>query len=106
MADPAPSDPSAPQPSSAAAPTITATAGCVVTGTGFLPDHSVTICVTYTAEDINDYLTYRTDAGGCLHAELPTSAATGALHITATDHRADPDGACGRLWSNTETVRA
>lgn len=106
MSDPAPSDLSTPEPSAAAPPTITATAGYVVTGKGFLPDHDVTIRITYTAEDITDYLTYRTDAGGCLCAELPTSSATGELHISATDHRSDPDAACGRLWSNTQTVRA
>ena len=78
----------------------------MITGVGFLPDHKVTICVTYTAEGISDYLNYTTDLRGYLRAELPTSPAIGALHITATDHRADPDGACGLLWSNTETLRA
>ena len=104
MANRAPSDPSAD--AAPAGPTITATADRVVTGVGFLPGHKVTICVTYTAEDISDYLNYTTDLGGYLYAELPTSPATGALHITATDHRANPDGACGLLWSNTETLRA
>jgi hypothetical protein len=102
----APSDPSPPPSAAAAAPTITATADIVITGVGFLPDHKVTICVTYTAEGISDYLNYTTDLRGYLRAELPTSPAIGALHITATDHRADPDGACGLLWSNTETLRA
>jgi hypothetical protein len=106
LTDPAPSDPSTPQSAASAAPTITVTADYIVTGAGFLPDHKVTIRVTYTAEDISDYLNYTTDPGGSLYAELPTSPATGALHITATDHRADPDGACGLLWSNTETLRA
>jgi hypothetical protein len=102
----APRDPGAPPSAASAAPTITATADYVITGAGFVPDHKVTICVTYTAEDISDYLNYTTDPSGHLYAELPTSPATGALHITATDHRTDPDGACGLLWSNTETVRA
>jgi len=106
MTNRAPSDPSAPPSAAAAAPTITATADIVITGVGFLPDHKVTICVTYTAEGISDYLNYTTDLRGYLRAELPTSPAIGALHITATDHRADPDGACGLLWSNTETLRA
>lgn len=87
-----------------AAPTITATAGNFVTGAGFLPEHDVTIRVTYTAEDISDYLTYTTGPDGDLYAELPTSPATGPLHITATDHRIDPDGACGLLWSNVQTI--
>jgi hypothetical protein len=39
-------------------------------------------------------------------AELPTSPGAGALHITATDHRSDPDSVCGLLWSNTQRVRA
>jgi hypothetical protein len=104
MTNRAPSDPSAH--AASGAPTITATADRVVSGAGFLPGHKVTICVTYIAEDISDYLNYTADLSGYLHAELPTSPATGALHITATDHRADPDGACGLLWSNTETLRA
>jgi hypothetical protein len=37
---------------------------------------------------------------GCLHSDLPNGV-TGKLYIAATDHRPDPDGACGRLWSNT-----
>jgi len=71
---------------------------------GFLPDRLVTVRVVYTAEDISDYLTYATDLRGILRAELPTSPGAGALHITATDHRTDPDGACGLLWSNTQMV--
>jgi hypothetical protein len=105
VTDPAPNNPSTPPPAGLAAPTITARAGYVITGAGFLPDHDVTICVTYTAEDISDYLKYTTDPGGHLYAELPISPATGALYITATDHRTDPDGACGLLWSNTQTVQ-
>lgn len=86
-------------------PTITAIAGPTITGAGFLPDHLVTVRVTYAADAINDYLTYRTDPNGALHAELPTSPTTGALHITATDHRTDPGGQCGLLWSNTDTFQ-
>jgi hypothetical protein len=106
LIDPAPNNPSTPPPAAGVAPTITATAGYVITGAGFLPDHDVTICVTYTAEKISDYLKYTTDPGGDLYGELPISTTTGALHITATDHRKDSDGACGLLWSNTETVQA
>ena len=103
MTNRAPSDPSAH--AASGAPTITATADRVVSGAGFLPGHKVTICVTYIAEDISDYLTYTTDLHGNLRAELSTSTAAGALHITATDHRTDPDGACGLLWSNMQMVR-
>jgi hypothetical protein len=106
VTDPAPNNPSTPPPAGLAAPTITARAGYVITGAGFLPDHDVTICVTYTAEDISDYLNYTTDPRGDLSAELPTRPATGALHISATDHRTDPDGACGLLWSNTQIVQS
>ena len=61
--------------------------------------------IVYTAEGISDYLTYITDLHGNLRAELSASPAAGALHITATDHRTDPDGACRLLWSNTQMVR-
>jgi hypothetical protein len=102
--DRAPSGPGTAQPASATPPSITATAGCVVTGAGFLADHHVTIRVTYTAADVSDYFTYTSDHRGDLYAELPTSRRRGVLLIAATDHRADPCGACGLLWSNTETV--
>jgi hypothetical protein len=81
-----------------ATPTIRAK-GHLVTGSGFLPNHHVTIRITRAGEDIDDYLAYVTDADGSLHSELPSSV-TGTLSIAATDHRRDPDGSCGRLWSN------
>ena len=84
---------------SSATPAIGAQ-GRLVTGSGFLPDHRVAIRITRAGEDIDDYLTYMTDGHGYLHCELPNSA-TGKLSIAATDHRPDPEGACGRLWSNT-----
>jgi hypothetical protein len=90
----------------AGAPTIAAVAGYTIVGTGFLPEHVVVVRVTYDAEGISDYLTYRADPRGCLDAELPISPHSGALQITATDRRSDPDGPCGLLWSNTEAVRA
>jgi hypothetical protein len=107
MTDPdlARDDPSTPQRSAAAAPAIIAMGGNVITGAGFLPDHIVVLRVTYAADDVTDYLTYRTNAGGDLHAELPTSPVPGALYVTATDHRTDPHGACGLLWSKTEVLR-
>lgn len=104
MTDPPANHPSTPAPAGLAAPTITATAGHVIRGAGFLPDHDVTVRVTYPTEGISDYFTYTTDPGGKLYAELPTSRTAGALRIAATDHRNDPDGACGLLWSNTQTV--
>ena len=105
MSDPALSHPgSTHQPDASTAPTITAVGG-VITGAGFLPDREVTVRIAYTAEGISDYLTYTTDLHGNLRAELSTSPAAGALHITATDHRTDPDGACGLLWSNTQMLR-
>jgi hypothetical protein len=100
MADPAPKGPIA-----GAAPTITAIAGGIITGAGFLPGHAVVVCINHVAEGTSDYLTYATDSAGQLHAELPTGAATGTLRIAATDHRTDPDGACGLLWSNTDLLR-
>ena len=89
-------------PHSYGTPTISAT-GHLVTGSGFLPDHNVAIRITRAGEDIDDYLTYVTDGDGYLHSELPSSV-TGTLSIAATDHRRDPDGACGWLWSNACTL--
>jgi hypothetical protein len=104
MTDPAPSCGSTTPPAAPAAPTITVRNGYIITGAGFLPHHEVTLRVTDTAEDISDYLTYTTDARGDLFAELPTRPANSALHVTATDHRTDPDGSRQQLWSNTQTV--
>src|ERR1700744_1509390 len=89
-------------PQSSATPTISAY-GHLVTGSGFLADRNVTIRITGAGEDISDYLAYVTDGVGYLRCELPDSV-TGTLDIAATDHRPDPQGACGRLWSNTCTL--
>ena len=105
MTDPAPNRGSMPQPAAAAAPTITAMANGVITGAGFLPDHEVVVCVNYVADGISDYLTYTADSSGRLYAEVPTSAATGTMRVAATDRRADPNGRCGLLWSNTDILR-
>jgi len=86
-------------PHSSLPPTISAD-GHLVTGSGFLPDHRVAVRITCAGEDIDDYLIYVTDGDGCLHSDL-SNGVTGKLYIAATDLRPDPDGACGRLWSNT-----
>jgi hypothetical protein len=85
-------------------PSITAAAGLVVTGAGFLPDHDVTVCVSRAEDDIDDYLTFTTDAHGRLQAAVPSTSRAGIFNITVTDHRRDPHGADGLLWSNTETL--
>ena len=75
-----------------------------ITGTGFLPNYPVTIRITYTGDDIVDYLIYISDADGRLSAPLPEAATTTTGHITVTDHRRDPAGDGGLLWSNTVIV--
>jgi len=107
MTDPdlAPDGPTTAQHCAAGAPTITAVRGNIIAGVDFLPDHVVVLRVTYAADDVSDYLTYRTDAGGDLYAQVPTSPGPGPLHVSATDRRTDPHGACARLWSNTEVLR-
>lgn len=88
-------------------PTITATdRQVVVRGAGFLANHSVIVRITHAGDDIADYLTYTTDANGCLTAPLPLTAVVGTALITASDHRLDPLGDDGLLWSNTITVTA
>lgn len=91
---------------SPAKPAITVTRAGVVIGADFLPDHEVTVRITRPGESVSDYLTYRTDRNGHLHAELPATALSGTLQIAATDHRLDPDGQCGRVWSNTYLLKA
>jgi hypothetical protein len=91
---------------SPAAPAITVTRVGVVIGADFLPDHDVTVRITRPGEEISDYLTYTADRNGHLYADLPATALTGMLQVAATDHRPDPDGPCGWLWSNTCTLTA
>jgi hypothetical protein len=90
---------------SPAKPAITVTRAGVVIGADFLPDREVTVRIVRSGEDLSDYLTYRTDHNGHLYAELPDTALIGILQIAATDHRPDPDGQCGRIWSNTYTLK-
>jgi hypothetical protein len=86
-------------------PIISASSGQVfITGSGFLPNRSVTIRITHIGEDVEDFLTYISDADGGLSAPLPETAVTETGHITVTDHRPDPDGDGGLLWSNTVIV--
>ena len=90
---------------SPATPAITVTRVGVVIGADFLPDREVTVRITRTEESISDYVTYTSDRNGDLRAELPATALIGILQIAATDHRPDPDGQCGRIWSNTYTLK-
>jgi hypothetical protein len=84
---------------------ISASRGQVlITGSGFLPNRSVTIRITYIGEDIVDYLTYVSDADGHLSAPLPETAVTETGYIAVTDHRPDPASEGGLLWSNTVIV--
>ena len=90
---------------SPATPAITVTRVGVVLGAGFLPDREVTVRITRPGESVSDYVTYTSDRNGDLHAELPATALSGILEIAATDHRPDPGGRCGRIWSNTYTLK-
>ena len=86
-------------------PIISAYEGPVfITGTGFLPNRPVTVRIAHSGDDVVDYLTYISDADGALSAPLPETAVTETGHITVTDHRSDPDGDGGLLWSNTVIV--
>jgi hypothetical protein len=89
-------------------PVVSASHGQVlITGAGFLPNCAVTVRITDNGEDIVDYLTYISDADGCLCAPLPATAITETGHnIAVTDHRPDRTGDGGLLWSNTVVVAA
>jgi hypothetical protein len=90
-----------------AGPTISAHDGQVfIMGTGFLPNCPVTIRIAHSGDDVVDYLTYTSDADGALSAPLPETAVTETGHITVTDHRPNPAGDRGLLWSNTVIVTA
>jgi hypothetical protein len=89
---------------SRAKPAIIVTRVGVVIGAGFLPDREVTVRITRRGGSVSDYVTYTSDRNGDLHAELPATALSGILQIAATDHRRDPEGPCGRIWSNTCTL--
>ena len=103
----APGEHAAAPPAGQTSPIISASGGQIlITGTGFLPNSPVTVRITYSGEDIVDYLTYISDADGFLSAALPAAAITTetAYNITVTDHRRDLAGDGGLLWSNTVVV--
>jgi hypothetical protein len=88
-----------------AGPIISAYDGqAFITGTGFLHNRPVTVRIAHSGDDVVDYLTYISDADGALSAPLPETAVTETGHITVTDHRHDPGGDGGLLWSNTVIV--
>jgi len=92
-------------PASPVRPIISASRGqALITGSGFLPNHSVTVRIMCAGEDVVDYLTYVSEADGRLSAVLPEAAITDIGYVDVTDHRPDPDGDCGLLWSNTVIV--
>jgi hypothetical protein len=103
----APGDHAQGPPAGQTSPMISASRGQIlITGTGFLPSCPVTVRITYSGEDIVDYLTYISDADGLLSAALPAAAITTETghSITVTDHRRDLAGDSGLLWSNTVIV--
>jgi len=104
MTDPATSGRDTSRPGGFTAPAIAAAGNTVITGTRFLPDHDVTVRVVYCGHGLTDYLAFTSDLHGELVAELPISPHSGVLAVSASDHRPDPDGECGLLWSNTETI--
>jgi hypothetical protein len=104
MHTPEADNPATRQAPSGDAPAITATVGYVVTGTRFLPEHNVTIRITRPGDEVTDYVVYTTDANGRLYAALSADPTAETLQISATDHRADPEGVEGLLWSNTYTI--
>ena len=106
MTDPAASGRHATRPGVFAAPAISTAGYTAITGTGFLPNHNVTVRVVYSVDDVADYLAFTTDRHGDLVAELPIGPELGVLSVSVSDHRPDPDGECGLLWSNTETLGA
>jgi hypothetical protein len=85
-------------------PIILLAADEVVTGWGFLPEHEVTVRISYSADDVSDYITCTTDAHGRLSVVLNCSPTDGVRHISATDYRRDAESRDGLLWSNVETI--
>ena len=69
-----------------------------------MPNRPVPVRIAHGGGDVVDYLTYISDADGALSAPLPETAVTETGHIAVTDHRPDPAGDGGLLWSNTVIV--
>jgi LGFP repeat len=83
-----------------------ANASFTVTGSGFIPNHSVTIRVAdgYNADR---YITRTSDASGHLSATFPMPVNPGwTLYFSATDGRLNPNDATGSLVSNTVRITA
>jgi hypothetical protein len=81
-----------------AEPTITAHLDHIVTGAGFLPNCSVTVRVTYGADQASDYLAFSADMCGWLYAELPSALPTASyvsLPPITAQTRAGATGCCG-----------
>ncbi len=78
----------------------------LITGSGFLPNHLLTVRITHTGDDIRDYLTYVSDADGFLNLVMPETALIGIGRVAVTDFRHEPAGEGGLLWSNTIIVAA
>jgi hypothetical protein len=72
-----------------------------VTGSGFLPNKTVTVRVVDAAFNMSSFQ-QSSDASGNITANLsiPCSSAS-PLHFSATDGRPDPSDLTGVLWSNT-----
>ena len=90
---------------SPATPAITVTLGYVKFAAAIPPGCEVTVRLTRPGQNVSDYVTYASDRNGDLYAELLGTALSGILEIAATDHRPDPGGQCGRIWSNTCTLK-
>lgn len=89
----------------ATGPVISASRSHVlITGSGLRPNCPVTVRITYCGEDIVDYLTYISDAHGCMSAPLPETAIIETVQLAVTDRRPDPAVDGGLLWSNTVIV--
>jgi hypothetical protein len=84
---------------SCAAPTISAE-GNLVIGSGFPPDHNVTIRITRAGEDIDG--PYLCDARRRLPRLRPTQRRHGQVVTSPQPPTVRiPNGACDQLWSNT-----
>lgn len=75
-----------------------------VTGSGFLPNHTVTIRVV---DDALHTLYYQQSSNSSEQLNFRQGIACNSglgLHFSATDGRSDPQDVTGSLWSNTFTI--